>query len=353
MTTKHVAGYYASWKVYSTCKIEEIDPTLCTILYYAFAGLNEDGTIKVLDHWADIDKGGYKEFTGLKKKNSQLKTLLSVGGWNEGSEKYSNMVRSETNRQAFIKSAINYCQTYGFDGIDFDWEYPCQRGGRPEDKENFSKFLQETYTEFNKHGYLLTVAVAAGESHIGESYDVPVISKNVHYINIMTYDMHSYLDGRTGENSPLFSDDHLNVQYCTKAWISNGANPQKILLGIGSYGKTYTLANSANHGIGAPTSGPGLPGPNSRAAGTLAYDEILEDEKSGWTKQWSDKQQVPYLYSGNQWVGYDDEDSVRKKVEFAKQLNLGGLMMWSVDMDDPRGTCGPSYPLLKTIQKNL
>lgn len=88
--------------------------------------------------------GGYKEFAGLKKRNPQLKTLLSIGGWNEGSEKYSNMVRSEGTRRAFINSAISYCQTYGFDGIDFDWEYPCQRGGRPNDKVK-KKFYSECF----------------------------------------------------------------------------------------------------------------------------------------------------------------------------------------------------------------
>lgn len=54
-----IAGYFASWKVYSTCKIEDIDPSLLTILMYAFAGVNNDGSIKVLDHWADIDLGKY------------------------------------------------------------------------------------------------------------------------------------------------------------------------------------------------------------------------------------------------------------------------------------------------------
>jgi len=37
-------------------------------------------------------KGAYRRFTDLKKKNPALKTLLAIGGWNEGSEKYSKVI---------------------------------------------------------------------------------------------------------------------------------------------------------------------------------------------------------------------------------------------------------------------
>jgi len=35
--------------------------------------------------------GAYRRFTNMKLRNPSIKTLLAVGGWNEGSEKYSKV----------------------------------------------------------------------------------------------------------------------------------------------------------------------------------------------------------------------------------------------------------------------
>ena len=60
----------------------------------------------------------------------------------------------------------------------------------------------------------------------------------------------------------------------------------------------------------------------------MAYYEVCSNLKSGWIKVWDSESKVPYAYSGNQWVGYDDIDSLKLKVDFAKSKNLGGVMFW-------------------------
>ncbi len=49
---------------------------------------------------------------------------------------------------------------------------------------------------------------------------------------------------------------------------------EKISMGLAAYGRTYTLVNSSNTGIGAPSSGPGEPGKYTRQAGFLSYYEV-------------------------------------------------------------------------------
>ncbi len=49
---------------------------------------------------------------------------------------------------------------------------------------------------------------------------------------------------------------------------------------------------------------------------------------NGWTVAYDDFQKVPYAYKGNQWVGYDDQNSIKLKAEYAVSKNLGGIMFW-------------------------
>lgn len=100
----------------------------------------------------------YARLTALKSKQPGLQTCISVGGWsfNDATNTpntqtaFSDMVSSAGNRQAFIVSLRNFMQTYGFDGVDIDWEYPeaDDRGGVTADFANFPTFLAELRAAF-------------------------------------------------------------------------------------------------------------------------------------------------------------------------------------------------------------
>lgn len=56
---------------------------------------------------------------------------------------------------------------------------------------------------------------------------------------------------------------------------------------------------------------------------------------------------------GNQWIGYDTPSSVRRKMKYVKNKKLGGAMIWAIDLDDYLGACGPKWPLLSTMNREL
>jgi chitinase len=62
----------------------------------------------------------------------------------------------------------------------------------------------------------------------------------------------------------------------------------------------------------------------------------------------------PYAYKDNQWVGFDDDAIARKKAAYVAENGLGGIMFWSIDNDDFRGTChGKPYPIIEAAKEAL
>lgn len=61
-----VVCYFASWTIYrpdnGKFQATDVDPNLCTHIYYAFVGLRDDGYVSVLDDW---------ELTGLGKSSKK------------------------------------------------------------------------------------------------------------------------------------------------------------------------------------------------------------------------------------------------------------------------------------------
>lgn len=285
-------------------------------------------------------------------------------GWNEGSIKYSKMASEPEARAKFVQSVVEFLDKYNFDGLDLDWEYPGARGGHSYDKQNFVRLLQELKEAFKPKQYLLTAAVSAGKWFIDPAYDIGQVSRYLDLINLMAYDYHGGWETKTGMNAPLFNspkhdlskdDAMLNVNWSVNYWLQQGAPAEKIMLGVGSYGRSFTLDKASVNGINSPASQKGQAGPYTREPGSLGYNEICEAfqrQPNSWTIVRDPDYLAPYAYNDRQWVGYDDMQSLALKAQFAKSMGLGGMMMWSIETDDFLGRChNEKYPLLNTIKR--
>lgn len=100
-----------------------------------------------------------------------------MGGWNEGSEKYSHVAADPKLRQKMINGVLAFLDKYEFDGFDLDWEYPDQRGGEEEDIQNFITLLQEFKQAFAPNKYILSVDVSGGVESANTSYHIAQLAE--------------------------------------------------------------------------------------------------------------------------------------------------------------------------------
>lgn len=76
------------------------------------------------------------------------------------------------------------------------------------------------------------------------------------------------------------SEENLNVCYMlvqnssVHYWIENGAPRDKLVLGMGTYGRGVTLDNPKENGIYAPGNAPLRAGPYTREKGFWGYNEV-------------------------------------------------------------------------------
>lgn len=183
---------------------------------------------------------------------------IAIGGWNEGSKKYSELCADPKRRAHFVESVVAFCKEHNFDGLDLDWEYPGKRGGSADDKDNFIDLIRELSVAFRPHGLLLTAAIGAAAPTIDVAYDIPRMYKYLDYVHVMGYDYHGKWDGSTGHNAPLYSrpnekgqDLFLNVEYTLNYLLKKGAIAEKTVLGVPLYGRAFSLMNPHDHKMGA------------------------------------------------------------------------------------------------------
>ncbi|GIY57504.1 acidic mammalian chitinase, partial [Caerostris darwini] len=138
-------------------------------------------------------------------------------------------------------------------------------------------------------------------------------------------------------------------------WINAGAAREKLIVGLATYGHSYTLRDARQTGVHAPSVGPGTPGPYVKEPGVLGFNEVcMKLVHDGWVEVWDGSAKVPYAYKGNQWVSYDNQRSIGAKVDYLLSKGLGGAMVWSLDMDDFRGACyGKRFYLVSTAANKL
>lgn len=378
---KLISGYFPSWRWYDRDKLVQpatLDYSRYDIINYAFLDVEPNGSISLTDPWADknlllgpINNGsapaGYdqskdlgnpvyhqsgKRFSDYAHRN-KVRLVVSLGGWAH-SENFSQVAASAAARARLASQCGTIVQLYQLDGIDIDWEYPGQieRGGRAEDKQNFTLLLQAIRQALDqkerqlRRELLLTIACSAAPARMTD-IDWPQVKNLVDGINLMSYAFYGHWDPVTNHNAPLFPPANATQPgfSCSEAvqnLLDMGVPSLKINLGLAFYGRTQLTTGASGLHVS------GLRCPDTiaftRNAATPQYYEIMDRYNQGvYDYQWDEVAQVPFL-SGKtgirSFVSFDDERSIALKAEFAKSRNLHGVVIWDIAADHLETTPG-------------
>ncbi len=125
--------------------------------------------------------------------------------------------------------------------------------------------------------------------------------------------------------SPAFSNDFRSSSGIIEAFINMGADRSKISLLVTTTGNSFKrVACTSETELNCPAAG----------LGSVIYSEktLVVESKSiqpyfhdrpticriisdpEWTKKYDNFAQVPYAYNSEQWIGYENEQSIKVKV---------------------------------------
>jgi chitinase len=221
---------FSSWQLYdrnSLAKPSNLDHSKVTRYNFAFFQINAYGDIWGTDAYADslilygevdwswvsgqgdsycswVNAGkppvcnGHNYKAGLiyQAHAAGVEVYPSIGGWTL-SNNFPAMAKNPTARKNFAANCVKLIETYDFDGIDIDWEYPgyAEHDGTPADTQNYSLLLQEIRNALDALGkktgrvYGLTAALPCGPDLI-DNIEIDVVSNILTELNLMTYDLY-------------------------------------------------------------------------------------------------------------------------------------------------------------------
>jgi len=323
-TVSWVSAYYAGWQS-SYLPPDSIDFTAITQLIhfsvYPTGGASFDGTGNGMtpSHMSATVQAAHK---GGKK------VILCVGGY--GAD-FKDAV-SPANRAQSIANLVAYLTTYGYDGLDIDWE-PVQ------DEPDFLVWivqLRAAMKAVNPNALLTDAAF---------SFDQAVVDARASFdqINLMTYDMAGPWPGWvTWHNSPIYDGGFRFPSTGGPPPSANGsidnylaAGVPATQLGVG----TDFLGYYWTGGDGTPTGGVTAPRqsytvtPSVRS--NVQYYEIMNTYEA-YPQLWDSSAQAAYISidkpgsANDMFISLDNERTEYAKADFVRSKGIGGIIIFEL-----------------------
>ncbi|MFO0549929.1 MAG: glycoside hydrolase family 18 protein [Polyangiaceae bacterium] len=255
-----------------------------------------------------------------------VRAIASIGG--AGLHDAFAQAASAPTRATFVANLAALVETYGYDGLDLDWEpvYPA-------DEDSLAALASDLRAAIP--GVELTIPVGYINANAPDDLGFYAqYADRFDQINLMTYGMAGAWDGwKSWHSSALHHQDAAtptSVESSIQAYLDAGVPAAKLGVGAGFYGLCYS----------APVSAPDQPLNGADVVandGTMSYAHIMASYFSQNAAQWDAVAHVPYLSFGGAtgpagctYVSYEDPQSLADKGDWIVANGLGGAIIWTI-----------------------
>lgn len=332
---KKVLGYVIQDSV-----VTKEQANILTHIHVAFGNLTMEGDI-VFDYHPFL-----KQMDQVRAWNPDIKIVLSVVP--KEPDAFTVVSASEELRENVAKTCARLVSQDGFDGVDFDWEYPCVPSNgmncTPEDRHNYTLLCEAAKRGMESVGGG-SVSVAAGaDLYYIDSIEPERMAEVLDYVCLMTYDLKCGFHALSGHHTALYSSTgdvfRNSCDQALRLFESAGFPKEKLLMGAAFYSRKWEDVPDRYHGFLQLTKTGGGYGPN--------YDKLADEyiNKNGYVRYWDDEAKAPFLFNGSTFISYDDEESLAHKCAYVKREDIGGIFHWC-HSGDTKGV------LLRRIAKEL
>lgn len=332
---KKVLGY-----VIQDFVVTKEQANILTHIHVAFGNLTMEGDI-VFDYHPFL-----KQMDQVRAWNPDIKIILSVVP--KEPDAFTVVSASEELRENVAKTCARLVSQDGFDGVDFDWEYPCVPSNgmncTPEDRHNYTLLCEAAKRGMESVGGG-SVSVAAGaDLYYIDSIEPERMAEVLDYVCLMTYDLKCGFHALSGHHTALYSSTgdvfRNSCDQALRLFESAGFPKEKLLMGAAFYSRKWEDVPDRYHGFLQLTKTGGGYGPN--------YDKLADEyiNKNGYVRYWDDEAKAPFLFNGSTFISYDDEESLAHKCAYVKREDIGGIFYWC-HSGDTKGV------LLRRIAKEL
>ncbi|MCH1625200.1 LysM peptidoglycan-binding domain-containing protein [Ferdinandcohnia quinoae] len=229
------------------------------------------------------------------------------------------------NKELAARQIADAVARYDLDGVNVDIENVTDA-----DRSNYTEFVRllRSLIPATKE---VSAAVAANpngwDTGWHGSYDYTNLAKYADYLMIMTYD-ESYTGGPAG---PVASASWVekSIQYA----INQNVPRDKIVIGIAQYGR-YWISGQSYGGFGI--SNIQVESMIDKYNGVVEFDPISKSPKATITIKAGDPVTVvsgTTLGPGTYTIWYENEESIRHKLELVSKYNIRGVGNWSLGQE--------------------